>query len=89
MQLKISASKLSKLHFFFFFPPANGGSSSFYVQVPIDNQFLLSENFLKLLSHFRNILIPEIMTRKLDPEFENCRKFFCHCQRPTTTFITL
>ena len=21
------------------------------------------------------------MTKKLEPDFENCRKFYCHCQR--------
>ena len=23
------------------------------------------------------------MTGKLDPDFENCRKFYCNCQRPS------
>ena len=78
----MSVCKLSKIDFFNF-SPANGGSSSLYVQVPIDNQFLQCEIFPKVLRYFQNILLPEIMTRKLEPDFENCRKFYCHCQRPS------
>ena len=49
MQLQMSVCKLSKIDFFIF-SPAIGGSSSLYVQVPIDNQFLQSEIFLKVLT---------------------------------------
>ena len=79
MQLPMSVCKLSKINFFIF-SPANGGSSSLYVQVPIENQTLQCEIFPKVLHYFQNILLPEIMTMKLEPDFENCRKFYCHCQ---------
>ena len=74
MQLQMPVCKLSKTDFFIF-SSANGGSSSPYAQVPIGNQFLQCETFPKVLRYFQNILLPEIMTRKLEPDFENC-----HCQ---------
>ena len=74
--------KLSKTDFFIF-SSANGGSSSPYAQVPIGNQFLQCETFPKVLRYFQNILLPEIMTRKQEPDFENCRKFYCYSQRPS------
>ena len=82
MQLQMPVCKLSKTDFFIF-SSANGGSSSPYAQVPIGNQFLQCETFPKVLRYFQNILLPEIMTRKLEPDFENCRKFYCHCQGPS------
>ena len=82
MQLQMPVCKLSKTDFFIF-SSANGGSSSPYAQVPIGNQFLQCETFPKVLRYFQNILLPEIMTKKLEPDFEYCRKFYCHCQRPS------
>ena len=82
MQLQMSVSNLSKIDFLPF-SPAKGGSNSLYVQVPIANQFLQSHIFPKVLSYFQNILLPKIMKRKLDPDFEDCTKFYCHCQRPS------
>ena len=76
----MSLCQLSKIEFFIF-SPANGGISSLYVEVPIDNQFLQCEIFPKVLCCFQNILLPEIMTRKLESDFQDCRKFCCHCQR--------
>ena len=82
MQLQMSVCKLSKTDSFIF-SPTNGGFDSLYVQVPIDNQFLHCEVFPKVLRYFQNILLPEIMTRKLELDFENFRKLYCHCQRPS------
>ena len=82
MQLQVSVCKLSKIDFFIF-SPANGGSSSLCVQVLIDDQHLQCEIFPEVLGYFQNILLPEIITRKLEPDFENCSKFYCHCQRPS------
>ena len=82
MQLQMSLCKLAKIDFFVC-SPANGGSSCLYVQIPIDNQLLQCEIFPKVLRYFQNIFLPEIMRKKLESDFENCRKFYCHCQRPS------
>ena len=62
----MSVCKLSKIDVFIF-SPENGSS---YVHVPIDNQFLQCEIFPKVLGYFQNILLSEIMTRKLDPDLK-------------------
>ena len=79
MHLQMLVRKLAKINFFIL-SRANGGSSGLYGQARIDNQFLQSEIFPKFLRYFQNIFLPEIMTRKLDPDFENCRKLYCCCQ---------
>ena len=37
----------------------------------------------KLGKVFQNIILPELVSRKLDPNNEKSQKLYCYCKRPT------
>ena len=70
----------------------------FFVWAPVENDYLLvrietDEHFIseilpKLDDYFFAVLLPEVVSRKIDLSSDNQQKHYCICQRPCFESMT-
>ncbi len=78
MQLQI---ELCKVNFAYFYVFSSSGKESMLCFVPKNEEFI--KNLLEVLnSKFKQVILPEIVTRQMDIDTPNERKVYYSCRRP-------
>lgn len=82
VQLQMLVTEIDKCDFYVWSESKENYSKTFKLTVNKDNEFCnrLKE---KLQNVFENVFLPELVTRKLDPNNKKTQKLYCYCRRPT------
>lgn len=67
---------------FFVFSQGNCAEDTFLLRVERNDKFCQSL-LLKLSETFQKVILPELVTRKNDPNLQNEEKLYCLCRRPS------
>ena len=80
VQLQMFICKFSSVDFLLYSPKNNG--TVLLTTVKSNKDFIGKMN-VKSWQYFENVLLPELVTHRLDNILENDRKMYCFCRKPS------